>query len=62
MRCVSVGALMETVLTTDYADVADNYGDLVDPSNPRHPRSYVCVWNVTSVFTEFAMKHCSCAA
>jgi hypothetical protein len=24
MRCVSVGALMETVLTTDYADVADN--------------------------------------
>jgi hypothetical protein len=25
MRCVSVGALMKTVLTTDYADVADNY-------------------------------------
>jgi hypothetical protein len=25
MRCVSLGALMETVLTTDYADVADNY-------------------------------------
>jgi len=50
----------------DDSEVRPSVGNLLPARRGALPgvwviRGYVCGSTVTSVFTEFAMKHCSCA-